>query len=82
MCRDVPIITDEPQSPPVKAHVVLGIFNENGSLLEEVVIYIGGRARSKHLVHGRRGLFGMPILRDIRRFGLYKVGPSVMHRRN
>ena len=73
MSKEVPITAESAQPPPRKAHVVLGIFTENGRLWDEVLIYIGGRARSKHLVHGRRGLFKMPILRDIQRFGLYKV---------
>lgn len=65
--------TIEPQLPPKGEYVVLGIFGTNERLLEEVLVYIGGSVRSKHLYRGTRHIFKLPILRDIVSFGLYKV---------
>jgi hypothetical protein len=65
--------TIEPQPPPEGEYVVLGIFGTNERLLKEVVIYIGGRVRSKHLYRGTGHIFKLPILREIASFGLYKV---------
>jgi hypothetical protein len=59
--------------PPKQEYVVLGIFGDHERLLKEVVVYVGGPARSKHLYRGTRRLFLVPILREITSFGLYKV---------
>ena len=64
---------ETPSSPPPGPHVVMGIFEDSGTLREEVVIYIGGHSMSKQLVRERRGLFSLPILRDIKAFELYKA---------
>jgi len=63
----------DPISPPIGRHVVLGIFDESGALLDEVILYAGGPSISKQLVKARRQLFSLPILRDIKSFELYKV---------
>jgi hypothetical protein len=63
----------DPISPPIGRHVVLGIFDESGALLDEVILYAGGPSISKQLVKARRHLFSLPILRDIKSFELYKV---------
>jgi hypothetical protein len=78
MFQEEPIRTKNAELPPSKPYVVLGVFDDSGRLLQEVIVYIGGRSRSRHLVHGRRRLFKLPILRDIRRFGLYRVGPLLL----
>ncbi|KAN0092397.1 hypothetical protein V8E51_018244 [Hyaloscypha variabilis] len=62
----------DPISPPIGRHVVLGIFDESGALLDEVILYAGGPSISKQLVKARRQLFSLPILRDIKSFELYK----------
>ena len=67
------IATNKRQLPPKQAYVVLGIFGDHDRLLEEVLVYIGGPARSRHLYSGMRRLFQLPILREITSFGLYKV---------
>jgi len=63
----------DPIAPPKGRHVVLGIFDESGALLDEVILYAGGPSISKQLVKARRHLFSLPILRDIKSFELYKV---------
>jgi hypothetical protein len=70
---ELPIEFDEVVKPPRQEYVVLGIFGDNGRLFPEVIVYIGGPARSKHLYRGLRRLFEVPILRDVTSFGLYKV---------
>jgi hypothetical protein len=37
----------DPISPPIGRHVVLGIFDESGALLDEVILYAGGPSISK-----------------------------------
>ena len=59
--------------PPKGCYVVLGIFDESGILMDEVIMYMEGRAISRQLVEERRKLFRLPILRDIKAFKLYKV---------
>jgi len=70
---ELPINTEEEKLPPKEEYVVLGIFGSNERLLEEVIVYIGGSAKSYHLYHGQRQLFKVLFLRDIISFGLYKV---------
>ena len=64
---------EEEVLPPPGMHLVLGIFDDSGILLDEVILYTGGPSITKQLVKARRGLFSLPILRDIKAFGLYKV---------
>lgn len=59
--------------PPKGLYVVVGIFNDSGALLQEVIVYTGGQSLSRSLVLERRHLFTLPILRDFKAFGLYKV---------
>ena len=65
-----------PCSPPLGRYVVVGIFEDSGTLLEEVIIYTGGHSISKQLVRERRRLFSLPILRDIKAFELYKASKT------
>jgi hypothetical protein len=67
----VSILYEELTPPPKKEYVVLGIFRNDGHLLEEVLVYIDGQARSKHLYCRTACLFWLPILREITSFGLY-----------
>jgi hypothetical protein len=64
---------DEAIPPPPGMHLVLGIFDDSGIMLDEVILYTGGPSITKQLVKARRGLFSLPILRDIKAFELYKV---------
>lgn len=59
--------------PPKGRYVVLGIFDDSGILMDEVIVYMEGQAISRQLVEERRKLFSLPILRDIKAFKLYKV---------
>lgn len=68
-----PIETSAELPPPKGLYVVVGIFSDSGALLEEVIVYTGGQSLSRSLVLERRRLFSLPILRDIKAFGLYKV---------
>jgi len=67
------ITTEQEELPPEQEYVVLGIFDSDKRLCEEVVVYIGSPTKSYHLYHGQRHLFKLPWLRDIKSFGLYKV---------
>ncbi|KIM96221.1 hypothetical protein OIDMADRAFT_33596 [Oidiodendron maius Zn] len=58
--------------PPKGPYIVLGIFDESGILMDEVIVYMEGEAMSRQLVKERRRLFSLPILRDIKAFKLYK----------
>lgn len=62
-----------PILPPKGPFIVLGIFDESGTLMDEVIVYMKGEAMSRQLVEERRKLFSLPILRDIKAFKLYKV---------
>ena len=44
---ELPIETNEPQPLPRRQYVVLGIFGDHERLLEEVVVYVNGPAKSK-----------------------------------
>lgn len=68
-----PKVLRGPILPPKGPFIVLGIFNESGILMDEVIVYIGREAMSRQLVEERRKLFSLPILRDIKAFKLYKV---------
>ena len=68
-----PIRTRAKLPPPKGLYVVVGIFNDSGALLHEVIVYTNGQSFYKQLVLERRRLFSLPILRDIKAFGLYKV---------
>jgi hypothetical protein len=70
---ELPIETNEPQPPPRQWCVVLGIFGDQERLLEEVMVYIDGPAKSKHLYSGTRRLFRVPVLREMTSFWLHKV---------
>lgn len=70
-----PISTSIKLPPPKGLYVVVGIFNDSGALLQEVIVYTGGQSLSKQLVLERRDLFGLPILRDVKAFGLYECDP-------
>lgn len=70
---ELPIETNKPQPLPKQQYVVLGIFGDQERLLEEVMVYIDRPAKSTHLYSGTRHLFRVPILREMMRFGLYKV---------
>jgi hypothetical protein len=72
---ELPIETNKPQLSPRQQYVVLGIFRDHERLLEEVVVYIDGPAKSKHLNSGTRHLFRVPILREMTSFGLEKLIP-------
>lgn len=68
-----PIRTSAKLPPPKGLYVVVGIFNDSGALLHEGIVYSRGHSLSSGLVLERRRLFILPILRDIKAFGLYKV---------
>ena len=68
-----PKIFQRALSPPKGRYVVLGIFDDSGILMDEVIVYMEGQAISRQLVEERRRLFSLPILRDIKAFKLYKV---------
>jgi hypothetical protein len=72
---ELPIETNKPQLSPRQQCVVLGIFRDHERLLEEVIVYIDGPAKSKHLYCGTKRLFRVPIWREMMSFGLEKVVP-------